>query len=107
MEGSSLTQVYEGRQIVKALVSRLPLPTVRSRTIISVANADNLITNMADLEISFPFPSWFPFPAESVEQTGSEILKRKLVSDLDELLDKIIDTYEKWSEKQIPVKADQ
>ena len=87
----SLVQEYEGSQLLIALVSNL-LPKIKSTNILAISN-DNCLINEATLNIYFTIPKFFPFKKEILEHKGSEAIGKNIESDLNNLLDKIIDVY--------------
>jgi hypothetical protein len=99
-DGSSMKQTLDGSPILKAFMSRLPLPSVKSTSVIAASDSDEFLTNRAELEISFPYPDWFPIPANMIEQKGSETIQSKIITDLDDLFKNILDCHERWLQNE-------
>ena len=89
----SLVQEYQGSKLLIALVSNL-IPKIKSTNILSI-NDDNYLINEATLNIYFTIPKWFPLKKEILEEKGSEAIGKNIESDLNNLLDKIIEVFKR------------
>ncbi len=66
-DSNGLQQEFQGNKALASLLSKL-LPVVESSTTISYDSISNELSNQATLCIRFSIPSWFPVPADRVEQ---------------------------------------
>jgi len=89
----SLVQDFQGSKILISLISKL-LPKIQSSNILTINN-DNYLINEATLNICFDLPNWFPFNRNTLEKQGSIAIGNNIDKDLNELLDRIIETYKK------------
>ena len=95
-EQGSLEQSFEGPKVFVGIVSKI-LPSIASRTSFILNTNEAMLTNQAQLEISFNVPSWFPLNQQSVEESGSKTIQSSMEKDLDGILDKIISEYLRYS----------
>jgi len=89
----SLVQDFQGSKILISLISKL-LPKIQSSNILTINN-DNYLINEATLNICFDLPNWFPFNRNTLEKQGSIAIGNSIDKDLNDLLDRIIETYKK------------
>jgi hypothetical protein len=63
-DSNNLQQEFQGNKALASLLSKL----LESSTTISYDSISNELSNQATLCIRFSIPSWFPVPADRVEQ---------------------------------------
>lgn len=91
-EEGSVKQSFEGNKFLAKIVSAL-VPNVESENTIFIDKETNSICNKASLQIKFSLPSWFPINEDAVRNGGSDSLQKSMNSDLDGLLDSILNLY--------------
>ena len=87
-DSNALQQEFQGNTALASLLSKL-LPIVESSTAISYDCNSCLLSNQAALRICFSIPSWFPVPADRIEQ-GDNVVDCTLtifIPGLDEYID--------------------
>ena len=86
-------QYFQSSKVLVSLISKL-LSKIQSSSILTINN-DNYLINEATLNICFDLPNWFPFNRDTLEKQGSIAIGNNIDKDLNELLDRIIETYKK------------
>lgn len=96
----SVKMEFEGNNKLFASAISSLTPTVTSTNILSLDKSTNYLCNNAAIAIQFELPSWFPIPKDLVEQSGSTIIEKNLISDLTILLDNTSNAFDAWAKKQ-------